>query len=310
MRLRKTVFAVSIIIGIINLITPAWAFNKNQSYDFFLELDKTEIRSDLQTNSFGSSAAQNVQTYDEMFSLYQPYLKNISAYEPIYFLVGVDPSESRFQFSFKYRFLNPEFSVVKRYHWIQGFHLAYTQTSFWDLKERSQPFKDTSYKPELFFLTQNLLKKDFGFGSIFFQTGYQHESNGREADLSRSTNYLYLKSIFMVNNKKNELGLQFSPKIWAYVGNDDDTNPDLMDYRGYFDLEIKAGTANSIVFESHFRSARKGNSIRLDLTYPLNNLLENIDLYFQVQYVNALAESLINYKERTRAFRLGFSIVR
>jgi phospholipase A1 len=310
LRLRKTVFVVSVIIGIINLSAPAWAFNKNQSYDFFLELDQAEISSDLQTNSFGSSAAQDVQTYDDMFSLYQPYLENISAYEPIYFLVGVDPSESRFQFSFKYRFLNPRFSVVKRYHWIQGFHLAYTQTSFWDLKSRSQPFKDTSYKPELFFLTPNLLKKDFGFGKIFFQTGYQHESNGREAEFSRSTNYLYFKPLFIFFNKKNKFGLQIAPKIWAYVGNDDDTNPDLMDYRGYFDLEIKAGMTKNFVIKSHFRSAKKGSSIRLDLTYPLNNLFENIDLYFQIQYVNALAESLINYKERTRAVRLGFSIVR
>lgn len=168
MRLRKYVFVVSVIIEIIILSTPALAFIENQSYDFFLELDKAEIISDLHTSSSGSSVAQKDQTYDDMFSLYQPYLENISAYEPIYFLVGIDPSESRFQFSFKYRFLNPRFSVVKRYHWIQGFHLAYTQTSFWDLKERSQPFKDTSYKPELFFLTPNLLKIDFGSGNIFF----------------------------------------------------------------------------------------------------------------------------------------------
>ena len=35
-----------------------------------------------------------------------------------------------------------------------------------------------------------------------------------------------------------------------------------------------------------------------------------LDVYLQFQYVNALAENLINYKERTEAFRLGFSIVR
>jgi outer membrane phospholipase A len=286
----------------LNIIRPAGAVDLSNPDNDQTEpiIQQADVENEKQVN----------QTLDSMFSIYQPYLKNISAYQPIYFLVGVDPSESRFQFSFKYRFLNPESSVTKKYHWIQGFHLAFTQTSFWDLKERSQPFKDTSYKPELFFLTQNLLKKDFGFGSIFFQTGYQHESNGRGDDLSRSTNYLYLKPVFIFFNKKNELGLQFSPKIWAYVGNDNDTNPDLMDYRGYFDLEIKAGTANSIVFESHFRSARKGNSIRMDVTYPLNNIFKNVDLYFQVQYLNALAESLISYKERTHAVRLGFAIVR
>jgi hypothetical protein len=32
-------------------------------------------------------------------------------------------------------------------------------------------------------------------------------------------------------------------------------------------------------------------------------------LYFQVQYLNALAESLIGFRERTRALRLGIAIV-
>jgi outer membrane phospholipase A len=250
------------------------------------------------------------QPLDSLFSIYQPYLENISAYKPIYFLVGADPSESRFQFSFRYRFLSPGLSVVKRHHWIQGFHIAYTQTSFWDLDARSQTFRDSSYMPELFFLTPSLMKRNFGAGQVFFQVGYQHESNGRDEDLSRSTNFLYIKPIIIIFNKKTEFGLQIAPKIWTYVENDDKTNPDLKDYRGYVDLEIKAGKAKSVVFTSHFRYAKKGNSLRLDATYPLDNLFENIDLYLQLQYVNALAENLITYQERSRAFRIGFSIVR
>jgi outer membrane phospholipase A len=68
--------------------------------------------------------------------------------------------------------------------------------------------------------------------------------------------------------------------------------------------------ANSGVFTSHFRSAKKGSAFRLDFSYPLNNLFKNIDLYFQIQYINALAESLIDYRQRTRAVRLGFAVVR
>ena len=32
-----------------------------------------------------------------------------------------------------------------------------------------------------------------------------------------------------------------APKVWAYVANDSDTNPDLEQYRGYFDLELEFG---------------------------------------------------------------------
>ena len=291
---------IFILSGILFLATPsALAGNKTMSTVTSAEPDKR-----INTNK-----SQDFQTLDSMFSLYQPFLKNISAYKPIYFLVGADPSETRFQFSFRYRFLNPGLSLVKKYHWIQGVHLAYSQTSFWDLKARSQPFKDSSYMPELFFLTPSLLK-NFGIEDFFFQTGYQHESNGRGEELSRSTNYLYFKPIFIFFHKRNPFGIQVAPKFWIYANNDNETNPDLKDYRGYFDLGIKAGKADGFIIETHFRDARKGGSFRIDITYPLNNLFKNIDLYFQLQYVNALAENLINYKQRSRAFRLGFSIVR
>lgn len=250
------------------------------------------------------------RTYDSLFTLSQPYIKNISAYRPICFLAGVDPSETRFQFSFKYRIFNPKLSVSRKHGWLKNIYLAYTQTSFWDIASNSAPFKDSSYKPEFFYITENLLKKDAGPARLFLKAGYQHESNGRGEDFSRSTNFLYVNPIFIFYNEKSRIGLKIAPRLWAYVANDDDTNPDLNDFRGYFDLEVKAGIADGFILDTHFQSAKKGSSLFLDLSYPLNNLFENIDLYFQVEYVNALAENLINYKRRTHALRLGFAIVR
>lgn len=253
--------------------------------------------------------SQGVESLDSLFELYQPYLKNISAYKPMYFLVGTDPKKSKFQFSFKYRFFDPESPLAIKYPWAKGFHLAFTQTSFWDLKSASKPFEDTSYKPELFFLSPNInVPWATGF---FVKGGFQHESNGRGGENSRSTNFLYVKPIYIAYNEKTKLGILVAPKIWAYIDNEDENNPDLKDYRGYFDLEVKFGKADSFVIGSHFRYAREGGSMELDLTYPLNrHIFKNLNLYFQAQYVNALAESLINYKDRTEALRLGFAIVR
>jgi outer membrane phospholipase A len=248
---------------------------------------------------------------DSLFSLYQPYLGNIAAYEPMYFLVGTDPEKSKFQVSFKYRFFNPQSPFAQAHPWVDGFHLGYTQTSFWDLKSDSAPFEDTSYKPELFWLSRNLISGGSMFRGMFLQSGYQHESNGRGGDLSRSTNFLYLKPVFVLFSDNNQYGLQVAPKIWAYVNNDDNTNPDLEDYRGYFDLEVKVGRADSFVLGSSFRWAKEGASILLDLSYPVHRFLfDAVDIYLHAQYANALAESLIDYRERSHAFRLGFSIVR
>ncbi len=257
-----------------------------------------------------TSEPQKFETLDSLFALYQPYLKNIAAYEPMYFLVGTDPEDSKFQVSFKYRFFNKKGALAQRYPWVEGFHFGYTQTSFWDLKSESKPFEDTSYKPEFFFLSSKI-KTPFPWLQPFLQTGFQHESNGRGGEDSRSTNIIYAQPIFIHYQEKNQLGIMVAPKVWAYVNNDDETNSDLKDYRGFFDLEVKLGNADSFVLGSNFRWAKEGASITLDLTYPLHRFFKgNLGLYFQVEYVNALAESLLDYKERTEAVRLGFAIVR
>lgn len=266
----------------------------------------------MQNNS--SSETEESKSYnslESLFSLYQPYLQNISAYNPIYFLVGTAPEKSKFQLSFKYRLFDIEGAIAGNHPWVKGLHFAYTQTSFWDLKSASRPFEDTSYKPELFFISPNLYSQGKTVKRLFLQTGFQHESNGQSGMLSRSTNFYYLKPIFIFFNENNLLGLQVSPQLKAYFENDNQTNPHLEDYRGYIDLEIKYGEAKGFVLESHFLPAKEGNSIILDLTSPMRKLIStNLDYYFHVEYVNALAENLRNYNQRSEAFRIGISIIR
>ena len=193
-----------------------------------------------------------------LFSLYQPYLVNFSPYEPVYFLVGTEPEKSKFQVSFKYRLFNPAGSLVKDHAWLQGLHFGYTQTSFWDLASDSAPFEDTSYKPELFFVSSNIKTRPAWMKGFFLQTGLQHESNGRGGNLSRSTNFAYVKPSFIFYDPNSRYGLQIAPKIWTYIHNEDDTNPDLYAYRGYFELDVKVGKANSLVLGSYFRWADRG----------------------------------------------------
>jgi phospholipase A1 len=287
--------------GIVTLEIPDF---KNAHIMFAVQTD-----SSLKKSTGEKTASTEYETSDSLFELYQPYIKNLSAYEPMYFLVGTDPKKSKFQISLKYRLFDINSSLVQNYPWSKGFHLAYTQTSFWDLKSASEPFEDTSYKPEFFFLSPNI-KVPWATG-LFIKTGLQHESNGRGGEYSRSTNFMYIKPMYIAYWPKNKLGLLISPKLWAYIINDDENNPDLNDYRGYFDLEIKAGQADGFVLGSHFRYAKEGGSMELDLTYPLSQFIfKNLNMYFQIQYVNALAESLLNFRDRTEALRIGFAIVR
>jgi len=251
------------------------------------------------------------QPLDALIQLYQPYVKNISFYKPMYFLVGTDPQYSKFQLSLKYRLFNPQKPFVQEHPWLNGFHFGYTQTSFWDLASDSAPFEDTSYKPELIFITDRLKTKIPALDGLFLRTGLRHESNGRGGEFSRSTNIAYIEPIFIFYNEHRRTGMKITPRVWTYFGNEDENNPDIERYRGYFNLGITVGKADSMVVDTQLWWASEGASVQVDATYPLHTLFfSDLDLYLQVQYANRLAESLLHYTERTEAFRLGFAIVR
>ena len=255
--------------------------------------------------------SQRYPSIDSLFTLDQTKLDKISTYQPIYFLVGADPEKSKFQFGFKYRLVKPESSLAERYRFVDGFHFAYTQTSYWDLKSTSMPFEDTSYKPELFYISPNINTGLARTSGLFLQTGIMHESNGQGGDDSRNTNFLYANPIFVSYNEKTTFGFLISPKVWIYVDNDEDANDDLPDYRGYFDLELKCGLAESLVVGTNLGWAKEGGSVKIDITYPLSRISAGISgLYLHIQYVNSLAESLLHYDRRTKAVRIGVSIVR
>ncbi len=254
---------------------------------------------------------ESYPTLTNLEPLYQTYATNLSLYQPIYFLVGTDPADSRYQISLKYRLLNPNGTLTEKHPWLQGFHIGYTQTSSWDLVAYSQPFDDTSYKPELFFLSNNIKLRPNWMDALFLQGGFQHESNGQGDETSRSTNYFYLKPSIAFYNPSTQLGMMVSPRLQIYYNNDDTTNRDFYKYRGNFELETKIGKANDLALTTLLRFAEKGTSFQADLTYPIHRLLKNnLDLYLQIQYTNSLAEDMILYKERTEALRIGIALVR
>ena len=104
--------------------------------------------------------------------------------------------------------------------------------------------------------------------------------------------------------------------------NDDDTNPDLAAYRGYFDLGLKFGKSDSFVLGSNLRYGTKGGSMQLDGTYPLFRAIRKIfflkedqdslnpNIYLHAQYYNGYAETLLNYNKKDHALRFGIAFVR
>jgi phospholipase A1/A2 len=234
----------------------------------------------------------------------------LSSHEPVYLLAGTrETTNVRFQISFKYRLFDHDGLAVGWLPLLAGLHFAYTQNSIWDLGNASKPFRDTSYRPSLFYLWKAADSAEPGkLQSV--QAGFEHESNGKDGAASRSINTLFARPSWRVNFASN-LHIAIAPKLLVYLDKTD--NPDIQRYRGNADVHLRFGNDRGWLLTSNLRrSTANFGSTQFDLSYPLKrSLFADAGGYLHFQYVNGYGESLLDYNVRRKSqFRVGFSIVR
>lgn len=240
------------------------------------------------------------------------FSRQFSAHEPIYALIGTEPPNVKFQFSFKYAIFSPDAPVVEAVPALGGVNLAYSQTTLWDTSDESAPFYDSSYRPELLWSDEYIpsLSRRGSYG-LGLQFGARHESNGRDGPDSRSMNIVYVRPIVTVGDPRG-FHVTVAPRLFAYVGGQSG-NEDIEDYRGYGDIRATAGWRDGLQLAALGRLGDDWDrgSIQLDLTYPLNKVLGgNFDVYLDVQGFYGYGESLLDYDERTSSLRVGIAVVR
>src|SRR5262249_34003941 len=131
----------------------------------------------------------------------------------------------KFQFSFDYR--------LATYRWgrpespkIFTLRLGYTPRSLWGNDAHSSPFYDTSYMPEIAIVTDFTRPKEHPFFTwMGSRIAFQHESNGRDGNDSRSLNVVYFRPRFILGDIDKWFAVVV-PEVQAYVDNLED-NPDL-----------------------------------------------------------------------------------
>jgi outer membrane phospholipase A len=231
----------------------------------------------------------------------------LSPYEPIYFALGTrGGTNARFQISLKFRVFNPE---TKRIPLLEKLYLAYSQTSLWDLESTSRPFLDSSYRPSVFLLDDNLSQWPFVRSRLGLQGGLEHESNGRDAPESRSINIAYVRPA-LTFPLWSDYQLTLAPKIYAYLEKAE--NPDIDEYRGHSDFLIRFGKEAGFMLDTTFRNGSAGGSVLMDLSYPLGTpALGNLGGFLHFQYFNGYGESLVDYNVKQRSqFRIGLMVTR
>ncbi len=251
-------------------------------------------------------AINNGQGLKPANSSFENFSNAISAHDPTYFIVGnKGGTNARFQLSFKYRLHSPDDPSNPKFY--DHFYIGYTQTALWDLHADSKPFVDTTYRPSFFWRKDSIWESEQKRLFMGLATGYEHASNGKAGDDSRSMNEVFIQPEF---NYRFDHGatLTFAPRIKHYVFMGE--NADWAHYRGRYDWKVRYAQDNGLVLSGMYnKGAGSRNTHEFTIAWPLNRTPLNMNGYLYGQYFSGYAETMLGYRDRSSQFRIGLALV-
>ena len=245
------------------------------------------------------------------------YESPLTVYKENYFIAGDNDNQVKFQFSLKFNLLYPSST---------GIYFAYTQRSLWYLYDKSSPFVETNYMPEVFYRleSKNNLFGDTNLGIIdYIQISpISHMSNGRDGLESRSINTYYGQIQLSAGDVYN---FGVNVKVFNYWNIASD-NKDIDEYIGYYetDLFFKLKSKNVEFLdkeELHFKFGgfskkdyddwRDSDKNKKALGWysveaQFRILTTVIQPYFFIQWYHGYAQWMVNYTEKEKSLRAGF----
>lgn len=211
-------------------------------------------------------------------------------------------TEVKFQLSVKVPLFSRDFFVPG-----DAFYFGITLKSFWQLYagEISAPFRETNYKPEVFYIMP-LKHEPFG-GNTDLVLGFEHESNGQPQPVSRSWNRLYVNFLY----EHDDFAISFKPfyRIPEKDKTDPlqpegDDNPDIYDYMGYAEFGAAYKYQDYRFSLLGRRNFAKGNgALELGWTFPISGRIRGY-----IQYFNGYGESLIDYNHYQQRIGIGVAL--
>ncbi len=231
--------------------------------------------------------------------------------------------EVEFQISFKKRI------TYNLLGWNESFVAAYTQRVWWQIYNKSAPFREMDFEPELFLSvpSSSYMDKNFGLKSIRY--GYLHQSNGRDGYASRSWNRMQVSGLWQWENlfltsrlwykfpekRKSDSyynGRGFNPNGTVIDPNENgDDNPNIIEYYGYGDIHLQylyGKSQISTMFRYNFGmgNGEKG-AVELGWMYPF---FGSHNMFWYTKIFSGYGESLIDYDRSITKASFGFSFSR
>jgi phospholipase A1/A2 len=236
--------------------------------------------------------------------------ERLTVYSPFYWIEGVKNnyhlSDTKVSFGMKYQMLEDA-----------NFYAVYSQHLFWDRKQDSSPFRDINHNPELFYRWQvnsyRLNYIDFGI--------FEHMSNGRDGDNSRSIDRRYIRFRSNIWERMNRFtkvteNVSATLKLFSYMEGTMGDNPDYDDYTGNWKFRLAINRVINILaledteFYIEYFAGRTSNIIdyykgATEIGFIFNLKFWGMNPRFYIQAYNGYAENMLEYYELQHAVRVG-----
>ena len=264
--------------------------------------------------------------YDVNYFLPLSYSKDkprrASATLPPQQLAGTDYEEYNQNIEIEFQISLQKELSFNLFGWNESINVAYTQKVWWQAYDKSGPFRETNYQPEIFMTVPTSQTMDDSIGLKAIQLGYVHESNGQEGYRSRSWNRLYVTGKWQWDNlflstrawyripedKKSDTYLNPGQSIDdIQAQSDGDDNHNIHKYFGYGDINI------DYLYEKHqfalmlinnLNTSDNKGAIKFTYAHPL---FDSPYTSVYVKLFNGYGDSLIDYNVNVTKAAIGFS---
>lgn len=229
-------------------------------------------------------------------------MPSFGIYKDNYIVVGTNlfekptelNSDAKFQVSVRHRLTNSTLPF-KTY-----FFLTYTQKAFWGVFQESFPFKDLNYNPTLG-LGKALVRDNRFLGTLSLQ--FEHESNGKDGDDSRSWNKVSFSSYFLLDDH-----WAFQTKAWIPII-DGQNNRDIVKYSGWGFMALDYSSPKKKYNIGCLVTKRGGVNLNANIVVNASvRLFSDDNQYLFLEYYNGYGESMLDYKQYRQRIRLGIVI--
>ena len=247
-------------------------------------------------NSSESSTSIGPET--ELNRFFRPYKDNYIVFGRARTADGTPPfSGERLDTKFELGLTFNLFQEITNLTFLAPLAFGYSQRSWWDISEDSQPFAEHNYNPEVFWRFNQPSRPLTGRFPYIDIVGIEHQSNGLQGAGSRSWDRAYIQKEFNLHPR-----LSVNVKLWSVLG-DEATNQDITDFLGYSEttFRLRPNDRTQIRLKLLKGNAVEKYSYQLDISYRR----PWVNSAFFISYYEGYGEALISYNQKTRSLRAG-----